>query len=129
MTSRVYNELQKLWEDSDKDVNSNVFKFSDIRKSFNVACEEAGIETGRPHGITIHSLRHTAATRLVKGQMPIQMVGRILSHQDPITTYRYLTANDETLKEAVTIFESIQAENEFNSQNQIDIVIESDFMN
>lgn len=129
MTSRVYNELQKLWEDSDKNLDSNVFKFSDVRKSFNVACEEAGIETGRPHGITIHSLRHTAATRLVKGQMPIQMVGRILSHQDPITTYRYLTANDETLKEAVTIFESIQAENEFNPQNQIDIVIESDFLN
>ncbi len=40
--------------------------------------------------------------------MPIQMVGRILSHQDPITTYRYLSVNDETLREAATIFESIQ---------------------
>jgi integrase len=108
MTNRVYDELQKLWESSDKNAESYVFSFSDVRKSFNVACQEAGIETGRPHGITIHSLRHTAATRLVKGQMPIQMVGRILSHQDPITTYRYLSVNDETLREAATIFESIQ---------------------
>ncbi len=104
MTSRVYDELKKLWESSDKNENSNVFHFSDVRKSFEVACIEANIPTGRPFGITIHSLRHTAATRLVKGHLPIQMVGRILSHQNPQTTYRYLTANDETLREAASIF-------------------------
>lgn len=129
MTSRVYDELQKLWENSDKSLDSNVFGFSDVCRSFIVACQEAGIETGRPHGITIHSLRHTAATRLVKGQMPIQMVGRILSHQDPITTYRYLTANDDTLREAATIFESIQVENDYKPQNQFDFVIESELIN
>lgn len=127
MTNRVYNEFQKLWESSDKNLDSNAFGFSDVRKSFEVACQEAGIETGRPHGITIHSLRHTAATRLVKGQMPIQMVGRILSHQDPITTYRYLTANDETLREAATIFESIQEENYIPEIN-FDFVIESELI-
>ncbi len=53
-------------------------------------------------------LRRSAATRLVKGQMPIQMIGRILRHQNPQTTYRYLSANDETLRQAATIFESLQ---------------------
>ena len=129
MTNRVYDELQKLWESSDKNKDSNVFGFSDVRKSFEVACQEAGIETGRPHGITIHSLRHTAATRLVKGQMPIQMVGRILSHQDPITTYRYLTANDETLREAASIFEAIQQPHYTNLKNEFDYVIESELVN
>ncbi len=129
MTARVYDELQKLWEDSDKNENSNVFGFTDVRGAFEVACKEAGIETGRPHGITIHSLRHTAATRLVKGQMPIQMVGRILSHQDPITTYRYLTANDDTLREAASIFESIQEQGCIPPENQIDYVIESELVN
>ncbi len=108
MTNRVYDELLKLWENSIKNENSLIFNFSDVRLSFENACKKAGIETGSPYGITIHSLRHTAATRLVKGQMPIQMVGRILSHQNPQTTYRYLSANDETLRQAATIFESIQ---------------------
>jgi integrase len=108
MTNRIYVELLKLWEDSDKTENSFVFGFKCVKAAFENACKDAGIETGRPFGITLHSLRHTAATRLVKGQMPIQMVGRILSHQNPQTTYRYLTANDETLRQAALIFESIQ---------------------
>jgi integrase len=129
MTNRVYAELQKLWENSDKNEAANVFHFSDVRKSFEVACQEADIPTGRPFGITIHSLRHTAATRLVKGQMPIQMVGRILSHQNPQTTYRYLSANDETLREAATIFESIQQPHFTEDKNNLDFVIESEMVN
>lgn len=129
MTNRVYEELQKLWKNSDKNENSNVFGFTDFRTSFNSACKEAEIETGRPDGITPHSLRHTAATRLVKGQMPIQMVGRILSHQDPITTYRYLSANDETLQEAVSIFEAVQEQPYISSESNIDVEMESDFLN
>lgn len=108
MTNRVYNELLNLWENSNQDKNSLIFNFSDVRKAFENACKDANIETGSPFGITLHSLRHTAATRLVKGQMPIQMVGRILSHQNPQTTYRYLSADDETLRQAATIFESLQ---------------------
>jgi integrase len=97
-----------LWESSDKNENTSVFNFKCVKTAFENACRDAAIETGRPFGITLHSLRHTAATRLVKGQMPIQMVGRIFAHQNPQTTYRYLTANDETLRQAALILESVQ---------------------
>jgi integrase len=90
-------------------LNSIVFGVTDnVRKSFSSACKIAGIKEGGIEGLTLHSLRHSAATRLVKGQLPIQMVGRILGHTQPQTTYRYLSANDETLHQAATIFESIQ---------------------
>jgi integrase len=108
MTNRVYDELNRLWESSDKSENSLVFNFKCVKSAFENTCRDVGIETGRPFGITLHSLRHTAATRLVKGQMPIQMVGRILAHQNPQTTYRYLTANNETLRQAASILESVQ---------------------
>ena len=111
MTNRVYAELKILWENSDKKLDSSVFSFSDVRKSFENACIEAEIPTGRPFGITLHSLRHTAATRLINGKLPIQMVSRILSHENPVTTYRYLSSTDETLNKAVEIFETIQNEN------------------
>lgn len=108
MTERVWKELQALFVSTGNNSDARVFPFRYIRNSFEAACCQAGIETGRPFGITPHSLRHTAAVRLVKGQMSIQMVGRILGHQNPQTTYRYLSANNETLYEAASIFDSLQ---------------------
>jgi integrase len=109
MTARLHDELQALWVSSAGEMDAFVFKFRWVQRSFEQACLEAGIETGRPFGITLHSLRHTAACRLINGHLPIQMVGRILSHQNPQTTYRYLTANDETLFKAASILEALQA--------------------
>jgi integrase len=110
ITQRLYDELQKLWANSNKMPNSLVFGITDnVRKSFESACNDAGIPHGGICGITLHSLRHSAATRLVNGNLPIQMVGRILGHTQPQTTYRYLTANNETLRNAASIFEAIQS--------------------
>lgn len=109
ITQRLYAELSILWENSDKNLDSLVFGITDnVRKSFSSACKIAGIKEGGIDGLTLHCLRHTAATRLVKGQLPIQMVGRILGHTQPQTTYRYLSANDDTLRQAASILESIQ---------------------
>lgn len=119
ITSRLFNELQTLWEKSNKDLNELVFGIIDnVSKSFSSACKEAGIKQGGFDGITLHSCRHSAATRLVKGQMSIQMVGKILGHSQPQTTYRYLTANEETLFEAASIFESIQSNNKPEIQTE-----------
>jgi integrase len=113
ITQRLFNELVKLWNESNQDVKSSVFGITDnVRKSFSSACKIAGIKEGGIDGLTLHSLRHTAATRLVRGQLPIQMVGRILGHTQPQTTYRYLSANDETLRQAASILESIQGNSE-----------------
>jgi len=109
ITKRLFDELVKLREKSNQDLESLVFSITDnVRKSFSSACKIAGIKEGGIEGLTLHSLRHTAATRLVKGQLPIQMVGRILGHQNPQTTYRYLSANNETLHQAASILEAIQ---------------------
>lgn len=109
MTERVFVELTALWEASTKDVNGRVFGVSDnVRKSFASACEVAGIKHGGLDGLTLHSLRHSAATRLVQGGMPLQLAGRILGHSQVNTTYRYLSANTQTLAQAAAIFEAIQ---------------------
>lgn len=113
ITQRLYAELTILWKNSDKNFDSLVFGITDnVRKSFSSACKMTGIKEGGIDGLTLHSLRHSAATRLLKGQMPIQMVGRILGRSQPQTTYRYLSANDETLRQAASILESIQENSE-----------------
>lgn len=113
ITNRLYGELLALWEASNKDLNSTVFRISDnVRNSFKSACKAAGIKHGGIDGMTIHSLRHTAATRLVRGQMPIQMVGRILGHTQVNTTYRYLSADAEIAQQAAAILDALQPSTE-----------------
>ena len=81
ITEQLFTELRNLWEQSDKLPNSKVFNMKSVRKAFESACKEANIEIGRPFGITLHSLRHTVACRLVKGNYPLQFTARILGHQ------------------------------------------------
>lgn len=111
MTSQLFEELCLLWDNSEKDLDSLIFKFRGVRTAFQNACIEANIETGRPFGITLHSLRHTVAVRLVKGNFPLQFTARILGHQSVNTTYRYLSTTDETLVLAAEILESFQVAN------------------
>jgi integrase len=109
MTERLCKELAKLYDAPGMDLNRRVFGLlSNVRKSFASVCEIAGIKHGGIDGLTLHCLRHTAATRLVQGGMGLQLAGRVLGHQRPETTYRYLSANDETLAQAVAILESFQ---------------------
>jgi integrase len=113
ITSRLFNELIRLWEESPKNYEGLVFGITDnVNNSFASACKEASLKQGGIDGLTIHSLRHSAAVRLVKGQMAIQMVGKILGHTQPQTTYRYINANEETLYQATQILETFQLENE-----------------
>jgi integrase len=112
VTSRMYEELIQLWQNSNKDLSSRVFNMKVFRKSFATACKIAGIKVGGLNGLTIHSLRHSTAKRLIQGQMPIQLVGRILGHSNVNTTYRYLSINEETVYQATSILEAIQCSTE-----------------
>ena len=110
LTERMFQSLYKLWQASTKADDERVFDVTSrqVRRTFVLACKTAGVAYGSPNGITIHSLRHTAATRLVKGHLSIQMVGRILGHCQPHTTYRYLSADAEATAQAAAILEAVQ---------------------
>ena len=122
MTDRLYNELLQMWNNSEKDLLASVFKMKTFRKAFGTACRLAGIKTGGLDGFTPHSCRHTTATRLVKGQMPIQLVGKILGHQNVNTTFRYLSVNNETLYQASEILESFQHQIVNDSQIESELI-------
>lgn len=113
MTDRVFQELTALWEASSSSLDATVFGIaSNVRKSFASACEIAGIKHGGLDGLTLHSLRHTAGTRLVQGGMSLQLAGKLLGHSQVNTTYRfYLSADRETMAQAAAIFEAFQTRN------------------
>ena len=66
-----------------------------IKKAFNTARRIAGLPD-----LHFHDLRHTHASRLVASHIPLSEVGRVLGHTQPVTTYRYVNANEETARRA-----------------------------
>jgi integrase len=109
MTGRLLRELTALYEASTRDAYTHVFSVTDnVRKSFASVCKVAGIKHGGIDGLTLHSLRHTAATRLVQSGLNPQLAGRLLGHSQPQTTYRYLSADLQIAKQAADILEALQ---------------------
>jgi len=66
-----------------------------VRKTFDRACREAGIED-----FHCHDLRHTFASWLVNQGTPIYEVSALLGHCDVSVTQRYSHLNRKRLQEA-----------------------------
>ena len=101
MTDRLATELRRLKKHANGDLVFGIK--TSVKNSFNKAKTKAGLPDLR-----FHDLRHTHATRLVGGSMPLSEVGRMLGHTQPSTTYRYVNANADTARRAVDLL------NQFN---------------
>mgnify|MGYP005988947375 FL=1 len=80
-------------------------------KGIRNAIERAGLNTDalvdRYGPFTVHSLRHSFASKLVQGSMSIYGVSKLLGHSDVKTTQRYAhLAVDDVSAEAIKILES-----------------------
>jgi len=105
MTTRLFLELEKLWEASDRAGDSLVFGIHDnVKHAFTSVRNIAGLPDLR-----FHDLRHTAATRLVSCHISLPEVGRVLGHTKPQTTYRYTNLTSETAQRAALALESFSA--------------------
>ena len=62
-----------------------------VRRLVQPIWKAAGIERKNERGerVDLHSLRHTAATRLARSGWPMAKLQRFMGHQDPRTTQRY----------------------------------------
>lgn len=105
MTSRLYRELLKLAERGGEP-DGRVFGIAYTPKNgFETVRKRAGLPDVR-----FHDLRHTAATRLVRGGLSLAEAGRILGHTVPTTTYRYVNADVSTAERAATILDAFALE-------------------
>jgi integrase len=69
----------------------------ELRKQFIVARKKAKL----PATVTLHVLRHTAASWLINAGVDLYTVGRILGHSSPQTTARYAHLSTQTLEKAM----------------------------
>ncbi len=94
ITSRLHEELEKLWEDSPKDKNGLVFGVtSDIKRAWKTACAKAELKDFR-----LHDCRHTATTRMIASGSEHTEVMKITGHTQLKTFLRYLSITSETAK-------------------------------
>ena len=109
ITDRLANELRSLRDGAA--AHDRVFGVIDnVKFSFTAARQQAGLPDVR-----FHDLRHTAATRLVQGHLPLAEVGRVLGHTQPKTTYRYVNADSSTAQRAAAILNAFTAREEETS--------------
>jgi integrase len=105
LTTRLRLELEQLKADAPDDPRMRVFGIvSNVKSAFTGARNDAGLANLR-----FHDLRHSAATRLVGLHIPLAEVGRILGHQQPTTTYRYVNADHETAIRAAAALDRFNA--------------------
>jgi integrase len=73
-----------------------------VFRLFKAACKKAGIEDLR-----FHDLRHTAATLMVTGGVPLVTVSQILGHSTIHMTMKYAHPTPEDKRKAVNVLTSI----------------------
>ena len=78
--------------------------FKDVKRAFNTAATNAGIE-----GLRFHDLRHTFASRLVAAGVDLITVKDLLGHHSVKVTERYTHTNAEQKKKAVEILQNLHA--------------------
>jgi integrase len=83
-----------------------------VKRSFKRACRRAGIENLR-----FHDLRHTAATRLVDGGIPLHAAAKLLGHSTVRVTERS-PQPEESVKKAVDILASFTQNYSQNGSQQ-----------
>ncbi len=74
----------------------------EVFRLFKAACKKAGIRDLR-----FHDLRHTAATLMVTGRVPLVTVSQILGHATIHMTMKYAHPTPEDKRKAVNVLASI----------------------
>lgn len=101
----IIPQLKKIFLDQPK-INEYVFNYkghpvSDIKRSWHTALKKAGL----PY-TNFHTLRHTAATWILKKTGNLKLTQQILGHSDIKTTTKYAHVLDDEKRQALTsVFE------------------------
>ncbi len=111
MTLRVHQVLTRRFENR-KENQKYIFESESgtARRyapgAFVRACKRCGIE-----GITLHSLRHTFASRVVQAGLSLVEIQNLLGHASPITSLRYAHfAPNQAASKAVMVLDKFNGE-------------------
>jgi integrase len=106
MTIRVYQELERLWNQSSQNPDDLVFgKLTTIKKGFGNALTAAGI-----NDFHFHDCRATCISRMIQAGLPPAEVMRISGHSTLSAFYIYVRTNMDSIYRAASVLDSFNAE-------------------
>lgn len=103
MDADVYALLYRRKKDTgfvflNEEVTNEVFHSRYLSRRLEEACKRAGLRH-----IGWHALRHTFASHLTNGRVPLNVVKALLGHSNVSTTMRYVHHSTDDLRQAITI--------------------------
>jgi integrase len=98
------NELVALLDALPRDASGKVFEMNSAPKSFRAAVDDAELKN-----VTLYTLKHTAASRMIRAGVDIVTVCELLGHADIKTTMIYCHSSAETKRDAVARVSRIYA--------------------
>jgi len=90
-----------LYAATDRD---SAMKYQNTRHCLQRTARRAGVEA------RLHMLRHTAGTAWARSGTPIDVVQKLLGHQSPLSTAKYLHPCDAQMRAAVDTVERVRAD-------------------
>lgn len=118
MTSRLEGILRRRWEErrvgqryvfEDRTGNERGYSTKSIKKAIaRAGLNDPAVVKERGGRVTLHTLRHTFASKLARAGVSLYEVSVLLGHSDPKMTQRYahLSPNDASRK-AVKVIDSL----------------------
>lgn len=107
MTIRVFNELQNLWLETDKDKSKLVFGVNvTIKTSWKKICREAEIENFR-----FHDCRHSSISRMIRAGIPPVECMRVSGHSTLAAFNIYANIDNESIFRTANALDNYLATN------------------
>ncbi len=118
MTSRVFEQLQELWNKSPQDETNLVFGIKDnFQNGFTNILNEAKIEDFR-----FHDIRHTAITRMVNAGLPPMEIMKASGHTQWTTFARYVNPNEDSVKRIADVLGTYHANSTLQTEDDSQII-------
>jgi integrase len=105
MTTRMIDELLRLYEESDQQSGSLCFGITtNVKHGWVSLCKKAAIE-----GLRFHDLRHTAISRMIAAGVPHIEAMKVSGHSTLAMAAKYINTDAETARRAAETLEARQA--------------------
>lgn len=109
-------ELLALFEALPRDpAGAKVFPWNSVPKSF-----RAAVKASRLKGVDLYTLKHTAASRMIRAGVDLVTVTELIGHADVKTTMIYCHSSADTKREAVEKLSGIYAARKAQADAAVD---------
>ncbi len=124
ITPRLNDELEKVWNQSPKELGFTVFGVKFIKTAFKTACRKAEIKNFR-----FRDCRHTATTRMVNSGMPQAEIMKTTGHTQLKTFLRYVNLTAKSVGENAKNFGEFLENKIADVSNKNNIKLKTEFLN